>query len=69
MQDDLKDVASFISESEFAEMILLSPETVRGWRKRGYGPRFYKFGGKVRYDRRDVAAFIEGSKMVPGDAA
>jgi predicted DNA-binding transcriptional regulator AlpA len=48
----------FVDESKVAERYNISVRTVRGWRLRGEGPRYRKFGGKtVRYSVADLEAW------------
>lgn len=50
-----------LTDSELAELLGASQQTVRNWRWRGEGPRFVKLGGRlVRYKPEDVQAFIDG---------
>lgn len=39
--------------------------TIEGWRTRGVGPVYYKFGHLVRYKRSDIDAWIEKHRRVP----
>ena len=43
---------------EAAEYIGAKPGTLEVWRVRGTGPRFIKLGRTVRYDVRDLDAFL-----------
>jgi len=51
-----------LNELELAERLALSVKTLRRWRWAGLGPHFLKIGGAVRYDPRDVDAFIEAAR-------
>jgi len=53
--------AQFISESGAAQILALSVKTLRGWRVRGDGPRYAKFGRAVRYAICDLEAFAAAS--------
>lgn len=48
-----------LTTEELAEIVKVSPATVRDWRKKGRGPRALKIGHAVRYPRREVVAWIE----------
>ena len=49
-----------ICEKEAANVLSLSPRTLQGWRVRGGGPQFVKFGSKaVRYRLSELLSFIE----------
>jgi hypothetical protein len=50
-----------VTEREAAAILGCAIQTLRNWRWRGTGPRTRKVGARlVRYDRRDLAAFIAG---------
>jgi predicted DNA-binding transcriptional regulator AlpA len=40
--------------------------TWRGWRYEGKGPRWYKLGSIVMYDKEDVQAWVEEQKASTG---
>lgn len=50
---------------EAAERLSVSKHTLNNWRSQGTGPTFYKIGGKVRYDSKDLDEFIESNKRAP----
>jgi hypothetical protein len=55
-----------VTEREAAAILGCAVQTLRNWRWRNTGPRVRKCGLRmVRYDRRDLAAFIAGE---PGEA-
>lgn len=51
-----------LTPAAVAALAKTSPRTVSGWRTRGVGPRYIKLtpgrGGRVRYVRRDVMAWL-----------
>lgn len=49
--------ASFVNEMVAAEVLDLSPRTMRQLRWRGGGPRFYKLGNRVKYLIADLHAW------------
>lgn len=51
-----------LDEDEAAALLRSKPSTLRKWRCVGGGPRFVKIGRSVRYDLRDVQAFIDASR-------
>lgn len=56
----------FLKDTEVAEMINISVNTLRTWRRRGIGPRFIKAEsnrGTVRYDINDVKEWIDESRI------
>jgi hypothetical protein len=54
-------VMQFVAEQRAAEILGLSVKTLRGWRLRGDGPRYAKFGRAVRYAISDLEAFAAAS--------
>lgn len=62
--------ADNLTAPETAEMLRCPTETLRYWRARGEGPRWFKIGRRVLYAREDVEAFIAEAKAAGGgDAA
>lgn len=56
----------FLKDTEVAEMINISVNTLRTWRRRGIGPSFIKAESKrgtVRYDINDVKEWIDESRI------
>jgi predicted DNA-binding transcriptional regulator AlpA len=51
---------------ETAQLIRRSPETLRYWRKRGEGPRGWKSGRRVLFDRADVLAWLDEQRQHTG---
>jgi predicted DNA-binding transcriptional regulator AlpA len=48
-----------VDENEAAVRLGLKISTLRAWRCRGQGPKFYKIGGRaVRYAIEDLATYI-----------
>lgn len=47
---------------EVAELARTSAETVRYWRHVGKGPKSFKVGRRVLYDRADVEAWLDAAK-------
>jgi predicted DNA-binding transcriptional regulator AlpA len=56
----------FIDERELAAMTGLKVKTLRRWRVFGKGPRFHKLGGSVRYELRDIEAWLESCPVGGG---
>lgn len=49
-----------LNEAQTAKFLGVSCETLRGWRKRGRGPKCIKVGGYlVRYRLSDVIGWLE----------
>jgi hypothetical protein len=47
-----------LTEKQVAALLEVSVKTLQGWRYRGCGPRFVKFGRLVRYRMTDLEAFV-----------
>ena len=54
-----------LSEEEAAELLCLSPATLKKWRRIRRGPRYYRLGSAVRYKREDLEAFVSESAENP----
>jgi predicted DNA-binding transcriptional regulator AlpA len=52
------DEGTLLTTEEVAQALRLKAQSVRKWRLTGYGPRFIKIGGRVRYALADVNDFI-----------
>ena len=56
-----------ITEREAAAFLRVAQSTLRTWRSQGTGPSFFRLGvgkrGAVRYDQRDLAAFVVAGRM------
>jgi hypothetical protein len=47
-------------------LVLGIPEgTLRYWRNVGLGPVWHKLEGSIRYDVRDVEAYVESNRRIP----
>lgn len=54
-----QDAPDWMSPKELASQIRVSLTTLRTWRLERQGPRWARFGQRVRYSRSDVAAWLE----------
>jgi len=59
--------ACFLCEQEAAGFVHAKAQTMRAWRVRRKGPPYYKLSGRVFYKREDLEAWIEKSRVVPGE--
>jgi predicted DNA-binding transcriptional regulator AlpA len=63
------DLDRLLDEKEAAQLLSLSPSTVRGWRSRGEGPQFVRFERAIRYRRTDLLKYAaEHVTTEPGEA-
>jgi len=60
-----KELLELLDEREVARIIGVSLATVRHWRLLRRGPIFLRCVGAVRYDPRDVYAWLESTRRVP----
>ena len=51
------DAWQYMGTRELASFLGLSPRTLDRYRVSGGGPKFHKFGNRVRYARADVEAW------------
>lgn len=54
-----------ITDTEVAELLQVAPGTPSGWRSRGVGPPYFKFGNLIRYRRSEVLGWLEEQKVEP----
>lgn len=55
-------MTAYMTTEELAELLRTSPETCRYWRHNGTGPKSFKVGRRVLYDRADVQAWLTDQK-------
>lgn len=53
------DRASTIGPAEVSDRIGVTPETLSNWRYRGFGPRYIRVGGRIRYRISDIAEWLD----------
>ncbi len=58
-------MTSLINTGAVAELLGLSPATLRLWRSLGKGPRFVKCGGAVRYRTEDLEEWVASRIVKP----
>jgi len=54
--------AILLTTKEAAVLLALQTQTLEMWRGRGRGPKYLKLGSAVRYERRELEAFVEQSR-------
>lgn len=63
-------VSRLVTERDASELLGVSVRTLQKWRLQGNGPRFVKLGHAVRYDVKDLEAYIEdGRRRSTSDSA
>jgi predicted DNA-binding transcriptional regulator AlpA len=50
-------------EKQTAEILGIKPNTLAKWRLTGAGPKFARVGSAIRYDPKDVEAWLESRKV------
>ncbi|AKS22509.1 hypothetical protein ABH19_00140 [Leptospirillum sp. Group II 'CF-1'] len=58
-----------LSNSEAAEFLGMSPDTLPRWRWAGIGPAYLKVGRSIKYRREDLEAFLNESRVNPRNGA
>jgi hypothetical protein len=53
---------TLLTEAEAAQLLGISPRTLRNWRRSNRGPVHVRLGGLVRYTPADVESFIAASR-------
>ena len=56
---DKKTRKTFLLPGELAELIRVSPATLRQWRYSDAGPPYYRMGRKIVYSSEDIAKWID----------
>lgn len=56
--------AELLTTAQAAAYLTVSQSAVRAWRVRGGGPPWVKVGRAVRYQRRDLLAWLEAQRCV-----
>ena len=54
----------WLTTEEVAQMLGISPHTLRGWRRRGYGPPYRQLSRIVRYERGEVEQWHATTKVL-----
>ena len=64
MTSEMLDEDSWLSESDVAEMINVAAVTLKGWRRSGRGPKFYRLGPRlIRYRAEDVDVWLRSQAV------
>ena len=56
---------ALLTERAVSDMLGIKLSTLRVWRCRDIGPPYFKMEGSVRYDQRDLLAYLEKCKRIP----
>jgi len=52
-----------LTPAEVAEWLGVTVQTLQGWRYARTGPAYTKLGRMIRYERNQVAAFIDAGRV------
>lgn len=68
------ELAQLLDQKQAAHLLGLSPRTMEAWRlTAGGGPHYIKVGGRVRYRRSDLEAWLDTRRRTstsdPGNSA
>ena len=55
---------TLINSQELADHLRVKEQTLRSWRVKGKGPKFFKIQGLVRYMKTDVQEWLEANTKV-----
>lgn len=58
--------AEIIRPPEVSQLLNTPVETLRYWRGKGVGPKFFRVGRRVFYRRRDILDWIDSQETVDG---
>jgi predicted site-specific integrase-resolvase len=47
-----------LDSTRVARVLGVEVETLGAWRRRGYGPRWYRIGKKIKYAEADIRAWM-----------
>ncbi len=53
----------FINTKQACQILGVEEVTLTLWRYKKRGPDYFKIGGSVRYDRKDVEDYLKNSKV------
>jgi hypothetical protein len=58
-------VPTLLSPEQAAELLTRPVGTINRWRAEGRGPRYFKLGGRIRYDVDDLLAYVAECSREP----
>jgi excisionase family DNA binding protein len=68
-RDDRDDGDDLFTLGEVADLLRVPAATVRYWRHQGTGPRSFRIGRHVRYQRSDVETWLREQRRAGGPGA
>lgn len=61
----MSDHLTLLTRAEAAELLRVPTQTLANWWSQGKGPRGFKYGRHVRYDKQDVLAWLAAHRAHP----
>ena len=58
-------MTTFITEQQVAEILQVAKKTLRDWRYRRYGPKYFKIGSRVLYQAQPIQEWIGSQERDP----
>jgi predicted DNA-binding transcriptional regulator AlpA len=65
MGSDIED-AQLLNDKSVAQLLCVSPGTLKSWRHRKQGPPYIRLGKSTRYRRTAVVAWLAQQEVDPG---
>ena len=63
MSKEVHRMSNLLKEVEAAHYLRLRPKTLRQWRSIGSGPQYYRVGGSIRYDQKQLDKFLIAGRI------
>lgn len=60
----MTDPLEMLTAAELAELLKIPEGTLAQWRYRGQGPKYFKLGNHVRYQRSEIEEWLEANPGV-----
>ncbi|WP_319498031.1 helix-turn-helix domain-containing protein [uncultured Cohaesibacter sp.] len=54
----MREELALYTPEQTGEILKMATQTLAKWRMTGEGPRFLKFGNRIRYTEKDLLAYI-----------
>ena len=67
LRDTVRPPSNILTEKEAAAYLAQSPNTLRHWRKDSRGPAYLKDCRGIRYDKRDLDAWLRSNRTTTSE--
>lgn len=54
---------NLLTEAQAAKSLSVSLPTLRRWRRAGAGPVFYRIGGRIKYQIKDIEQWLDRRRV------